>query len=383
MRQKKILEILTASVVAVSCVVACDSATKTGTGMEVTTPKVRGYVMSYWSEEIPKIDPGECPEGLNVTEADYYPEQWATFMAARKQIRDDGGYLRWDNDLLPPDACQNPLSQPDPGFLTLDGPATVHGFDLDGIDSRRAGSTAASCAHDDFVGHDGEAGIDNQYWRLMGCIDGYRPNGLMDRLFESNSKMTEGSYAILIEISGMDDPKNDDEIEVQLLSANAPATVDANGGIMQNVSVAVHEDPRYHNPVARGKIVDGILTTEPIDIRIKEKQQTSDNEYWFREARLRAEILEDGGIKGVIGAYWDTTNLYSFTNEQHIGEYHQGRNAAYNRGFMCAGLYHAMARVADGHPDPETGQCTSISTAFLFEAVPAFVIRPQLAAMAE
>ena len=152
---------------------------------------------------------------------------------------------------------------------------------------------------------------------------------------------------------------------------------------MRNVSVAVHENARYHSPVAKGKIVDGILTTEPIDIRIKEKQQTSDNEYWFREARLRAEILEDGGIKGVIGAYWDTTNLYSFTNEQHIGEYHQGRNAAYNRGFMCAGLYHAMARVADGHPDPETGQCTSISTAFLFEAVPAFVIRPQLAAMAE
>ncbi|MBW1886249.1 MAG: hypothetical protein JRJ58_22175 [Deltaproteobacteria bacterium] len=36
-------------------------------------------------------------------------------------------------------------------------------------------------------------------------------------------------------------------------------------------------------------------------------------------------------------------------------------------------------RVADGHPDPENGQCTSISTAILFEAVPAFLLRPQIA----
>jgi len=381
-RQEKILEILTALVVVVLSVVACDSAPKTGTptGMEMTAPKVRGYVMARWSEALPKIDPGECPEGLNVTEEDYYPEQWATFMAARKQIHAAGGYLRFDDDRLPPDACQDPLSQSDPGFLTLDGPATVHGLDLDGVDTRRADSAAASCAHDDFAGHGGETGIDNQYWRLMGCIRGYRPREQMDRLFESNSKITEGGYAVLLEISGMDDLKNDDEIEVQLLSANVPATVDASGGIMQNVSVPVHENPRYHNPVAKGKIVDGILTSEPVDVRIKEKQQTSDNEYWLRDARIRAEVLEDGSVKGVVGAYWDATNLFSFTNEQNIGDDRpQGRNAAWFRGFMCSGFYHAMSRVADGHPDPETGRCTSISAAILFDAVPAFVIHPQLA----
>ncbi|MBW1882909.1 MAG: hypothetical protein JRJ58_05240, partial [Deltaproteobacteria bacterium] len=66
-------------------------------------------------------------------------------------------------------------------------------------------------------------------------------------------------------------------------------------------------------------------------------------------------------------------------NDQNIGDHPQGRNAANSRGFMCAGIYHAMPRVADGHPDPETGRCTSISTAIHFEAVPAFLIRPQVA----
>ncbi len=361
---------------------ACDSAT-TRTTREaepsITQPTTRGYVMARWHDEIPDIDPGECPDGLNVTEADYYPEQWAVFMAERKRIHTAGGYLRWDVDLLPPDACQDPLSQPDPGFLTLDGPATVHGLDLDGVDSRRAASTSASCAHDDFAGHDGATGIDNQYWRLTGCIRGFRPNDLMDRLQSSNAHIKEGGYAILLEISGMDDARNDDEVEIQLVSANGPATVDASGGIMRNVSVAVHENARYHSPVAKGKIVDGILTTEPVDLWIKKKQQTSDNEVWLRDARIRGEVLDDGRVKGVVGAFFDIVNLYSVLNDQNIGDHPQGRNAANSRGFMCAGIYHAMPRVADGHPDPETGRCTSISAAIHFEAVPAFLIRPRVA----
>ena len=375
MRYRKILTVLVLAWFGF----ACDSATKTEAGVEVATPKVRGYVMARWHDEIPKIEPGECPEGFNLTEADYFPEQWAAYGA----LRASGGDRDEALALLPPDACQDPLVQPDPGFLTLDGPALVHGLDLDGVDSRRADVNGATCAHDDFAGHAGATGIDDQLWRLLGCVRGYRPDELIDRLQESNGSIKEGGYAILLEISGMDDPKNDAEIEVQLISANAPATVDASGGIMQNVSVTVHENARYHNRAARGKIVDGILTTEPVDFRIKTKQQTSDNEFWLRGARIRAEVLEDGRIKGIIGAYWDTANFLSVMNDHHFGPtVHLGRSAAYNRGFMCAGLYHAIPRVADGHPDPETGECTSISTAVHFEAVPAFVIHPRVA-MAE
>ena len=53
---------------------------------------------------------------------------------------------------------------------------------------------------------------------------------------------------------------------------------------------------------------------------------------------------------------------------------HTGRGASDALGYMCAGMYHALPRVADGRPDPETGACTSISTACHFESTPAFVI---------
>jgi hypothetical protein len=371
-------DIVTAGLVA-ALALACDSAMPGAGEVSIPESTVRGYVMARWHEDIPKADPGQCPEGLNLVEADYYPEQWATFMEARKRIHAAGGYLRWDDDRLPPDACQAPLSQPDPGFLTLDGPAIVAGLDLDGVASQRADSAGASCAHDDFAGPDGAVGIDNQHWRLMGCVRGYRPNDLVDRLQQSNVSIKEGGYAILLELTGVDDVRNDDEVGVQLLSANGPVTMNAVDGILQHASTNVHDDPRYHNAVARGRIEDGILTTEPVDLRIKVKQQTSDNEYWLRDARIRAEMLSDGRIKGIVGAYWDSENLYSVLNDQNIGDRPQGRNAANARGFMCAGIYHAIPRVADGHPDPETGQCTSVSMAIHFEAVPGFVIRPQLA----
>lgn len=362
---------------------ACEPAdtAHSNAGAEVVAAQtVRGYVMARWYDEIPHEEPGDCPDGLNVTEVEYFPEQWQTYMALREKVRaEEGRHLEWDHPLLPPDACQDPLAQPDPGYLTLDGPARVAGLDLDGVGSRRGGSTTDACPHDDFVDPSGRSSIDNQAWRLMGCVRGYRPNDLMDRLHQANTMVTEGGYAILMEIAGLDDPVNDDDVEVQFLSSAAPVELDALGEPMAFASFTAHADPTYHNAVARGRVEDGILTTEPVDLRLKIKQQTQDNAVYYRDARIRAEIQPDGSLKGLLGAYWDAENFWSMMNEHTIGERHQGRNAAFNRGFMCAGLYHAIPRVADGHPDPETGRCTSISTALHFEARPAFVIRPTVA----
>ncbi|MBW2497960.1 MAG: hypothetical protein JRF61_11865 [Deltaproteobacteria bacterium] len=383
MQMGKILPLVVLAMILVACDPGGSAKGRPTPDAAGTDAAVRGFVMARWHEEIPHDEPGECPEGLNPTEEDYFAAEWASYMVERQRVREEEGrFLEWDHELLPPDACQDPLAQSDPGFITLDGPARVHGLDLDGVDSSRSERTAESCAHDDFTSPSGATGIDNQYWRLMGCIRGYRPNDLMDRLHRSNSMIKEGGYGILLEISGMDDMRDDEEVEVQILSAAEPVSTNAVGGIMENVSLTAHADSRYHSARARGRIVGGVLTTEPVDLRVKVKQQTQDNAVWYRDARIRAQVHEDGRIVGLIGAYWDLDNFWSMLNDHTIGERHQGRNAAFNRGFMCAGIYHAMYRVADGHPDADSGRCTSISTTIHFEAVPAFVIRPQLA-MAE
>ena len=83
----------------------------------------------------------------------------------------------------------------------------------------------------------------------------------------------------------------------------------------------------------------------------------------------------DGSIDGILAGYWDIANVFDFLTEVYIGPIHLGRAAANNIGYMCSGVYHALPKVADGHPDPETGQCTSMSTVIKFAAVPAFVIK--------
>jgi len=44
------------------------------------------------------------------------------------------------------------------------------------------------------------------------------------------------------------------------------------------------------------------------------------------------------------------------------------------------GIYHSLKRHADGNPDPETGEFTSISAAYRIDAVPAFVVPAEAAA---
>ena len=45
-------------------------------------------------------------------------------------------------------------------------------------------------------------------------------------------------------------------------------------------------------------------------------------------------------------------------------------------GTNCPSMYVAAHELADGYPDPETGQCTHLSSAFDIGAYAAFIIHP-------
>jgi len=147
-----------------------------------------GFVFTRWEYDIPRDDPGECPEGMNITEEDFFSDEYA---AVRDEVekRWEAGDREGALALLPEDSCKNPLAWPDPGHILFEGNASLTGLDLDGVNSSAA--AGGQCAHDDFVGADGTQGIDNQHWRLMGCVAGYRPDGLFDRLFDTSRLMRD------------------------------------------------------------------------------------------------------------------------------------------------------------------------------------------------
>ncbi len=43
----------------------------------------------------------------------------------------------------------------------------------------------------------------------------------------------------------------------------------------------------------------------------------------------------------------------------------------------CTGTYYALHEMADGHRNPETGKCTSISSQYRLTAIPAFVVEAE------
>jgi hypothetical protein len=339
-----------------------------------STDETLGFVISAWDYGFPNADRHHCPDGTNPTEPQYYNIHM-------KPFREDMRTLGWDAATakhFPPDACPDPTAQPDPGFKTFDADVPVDGLDLDGIASTK--HDGRSCGHDDFRSPEGTTGIDNQLWRLVGCTIGFQPfyslnrEGRVGRKKQGGIFIAEEDYPVLVEISGVDDRKNDDDVLVRIYSSAERITLDANGDVLPYTSLATYDDETYRSPPIRGNIEDGVLTTDPVDLRLRFKQAMLDGERHYRDARLRARINADGRLEGILGFYWDTDNLYRIYNEHRIGTHHTGRLLALAWGYMCAGMYHAIDRMADGHPDPETGKCTAISAALRFQATPVFII---------
>lgn len=333
----------------------------------VAEPETLGFVVSAWRDEIPAVSPEDCPDGFNVTELEY-------FEIDEKKLHEEieaKGIQGGQDAIFPPNACRNPTAQPDPGFKTFDAEIPVAGLDLDGVTSKR--DADSPCAHQDFESPTGQSGIDNQHWRLYGCTKGYQPGGLMDRMYRSGNFTREG-VPILFEIRDVDDRQNDDHVEVRIFSSADHNQRDGTGEILRDASMRVHDDPRYHSDTTTGRIQNGVLTTDPVDVRIRFEQQVVQGEFYYRDLRVRADLHPDGRLTGLLGLYWDAENMFRVSNDHSGNGRHTGRGAAIARGYMCAGVYHAAFRLADGHPDPETGRCTSVSAAIHFEAVPAFVI---------
>ena len=250
----------------------------------------------------------------------------------------------------------------------IQGLEAASGFDLDGVASTIDAPGPGACPHDDLSGPGGESGIDNALWGALGCIWGYERGSTIDEYAVSNIK--EGQRTILVRLSGVDDERNDDHVELALFTSPDPIPADASGALMSGASLGVTDDARYRN-VMDARIVDGVVTAGPVDLRLDFNGQFLDSEYPFRDAQLRLEILADGSMRGLLGGYWDVEQFYDSYARQAT------RSGAFSVGFRCPGMYGALKRRADAYPDPETGACTAISTVFRLVGIPAFVIEPE------
>lgn len=359
-----------------------------------------GFVVSnfeYALAEDAEVN-GACPDGM--TEG--YTNQGDVFVGApdlqRKEGENEQDYVRRlfqsaFSDSGIENLCQNPeLGSPNPTFRTVSAEVPVDGIDLDGRASVANGETSAgSCAHDDFPGMNGETGIDNQFYRVVGCNKSFQSTG-QSNIFDI--VMLTGAWGILITLDGVDDIVNDESVEVGFYANADPIQLSPAREPLPFATYAMTQDPRYRATTS-GRIRNGILTTDPVDVRFHWVVNSMRLDRPLERAVARLAISEDGTLDGYLAGYTKVEDLYNFkfgfrnatdgTGQLAPVRLRAGSSigAAFVLGHTCEGAYYALYEHADADPDPETGRCTSISTQYRLTAIPAFVVDEETSSVNE
>ncbi|HLG86762.1 MAG TPA: hypothetical protein VKZ79_06140 [Alphaproteobacteria bacterium] len=276
------------------------------------------------------------------------------------------------------DQCLYPTAFDDPPLKTAQG-RVGYGMNLDGVDWSKGQSSQTSCPHDEFVSPTGEVGIDNQMQRVLGCIDGFRHKASYSPATTeewAQGSRRDGETTILLEVRGVTDERNSKDVEVAIYDSLESTPYDSQAHGLNNYSLTATDVVPGERDVAHGRIVDGVLTTDPTDLVIPRRGQPGSFPYRIQGARLRLEFQPDGSVKGILAGYFSIAEAY----KAEVGS--KGRFAAASMAQIdlnCPSFYAALNKMADGYRDPKTGRCTALSTAFRVEAVPAFVIHPPAA----
>lgn len=271
------------------------------------------------------------------------------------------------------DLCMNPeVAEPEPHYKVVEGSnVPVWGIDLDGENSA-----------EDFPGMEGGEGIDNQWYRVVGCSRSFQSAGQSNSF---NIGMLTGSWGILIALEGVDDIRNDDEVTVHIYANADPIRLSPSREPLAYATYSPKTESRYR-ATTTGRIVDGILTSEPVDAGFLNETNSMYTERPLRGAQLRMTLEEDGSMRGYLAGYTPVEAMYDSSFAFRSGVKASGElaplrlragsanGAAYVLGHTCHGAYQALYAHADAYPDPETGRNTAISTQFRIQAVPAFVV---------
>jgi len=341
--------------------------------VEATIDDTIGFaVVSFYTSIYETKYMEECPRGLAVGNDELW---WKGLDPAVRDELTNGGEIepvsasrRAMSALRGPngeDVCWNPTIIEDPPMKTVEGSISF-GMNLDGKGDDEV--TPQSCGHSNFTSPSGQPGVDNQMYRLLGCVFGWRDSGYVET--NANGELRDTSQGvILIEVSGVDDKHNDDSVVVRMHRANDILPKDSRGNILPHASYRVHNVPGYGTP-ANGKIVDGVLTTDPIDAFLPNYSNLAHTEIHMKGMRLELDMdAADDRAKGYIAGYRDFENFWDY--------FRRGEYLSVTGQFSCPALYVAAKELADGYPDPETGECTALSSSYTIEAVPAFVIHAE------
>ncbi|HEX5005692.1 MAG TPA: hypothetical protein VFV70_01185, partial [Hyphomonadaceae bacterium] len=250
----------------------------------------------------------------------------------------------------------DPTSTPDPGLVGVTG-KIAEGINLDG--NTRNGFTSPT----------GEKGIDNEFYRTLGCWKTYRaPARLSSGALTFNDTMRNGSWTTLIVVTGKgDDPMNDKSVRVGFYFSSDKMVKDGNGEIARDYTFRIKPHAKYE-AIFDARTKDGVIvSTAPSDVTIRDAAYTNDLE--LLRGQIKLTMQPDGSLKGYLGGYRPWEHVYKgWVNAR-------GPVIESLTWVQLPSVYYALKRNADFSPTPG-GEKTHISYAMRIEALPAFVMTP-------
>jgi hypothetical protein len=329
------------------------AAEATAPAPEPTAPKdgTVAYVLTdlHWAIWQSPDGKTECPDGFNEGNREQFkalfPNDGQTRTLLQTQLRReiDGWY---------------PTTLPDPFPFHEAGGPTAIGLNLDG-----------KVGPNDFTSPEGEKGIDNNLFRVLGCVRNYRsPEGAIQGF--DNDEVTKDVYnRIIIELSGVDSFVNDDDVQVTLYRGRDPILLDATGkeaipGGSQRIDLRWGTKYIQH---MHGRITNGVLTTEPRDLIYPWAVFYIPTDEYMRAARLKLK-LSPTAAEGLIAGYSDVETWYSQLMRSY-STHHQSYGQS-----SAPSIYKAFRRLADGYPDSKTGLNTAISSALRAKLTQIYIV---------
>jgi hypothetical protein len=240
------------------------------------------------------------------------------------------------------------------GFISLDSPGVAKGFDLDGRTSPMG--ERESCGHGDLTDPQGRAGVDNQLaniWSSLAPLVGPQVQALLQ------NAINEGRVLIMLELAGVDDLKNDDDVTLRVYRGLLRPEVGTRGLITPDQTF----DFDYASPVSMvegARIVDGVLEAGPTILQIPIIILDLDIVAQLHYGRVHLDIADDGTFTGYMGGALNVPEV--------IGALLNTGASAETR--LVKPLFENNADMV-----PVDGQCTFMSMGMEFEATTAFVVR--------
>ena len=311
-----------------------------------------GYVVTeaYWAVYQSPDGKEECPDGINK-------------LGPREQFKadyPDGGTLvdtalkRESESWFPQEYKEHFPFHEAAGKIAI-------GLNLDG-----------KVGPNDFTSPDGEKGIDNQLYRVIGCEAHFRgPDGVIYHF--DNKFMQDFNYSRgLIEITGVDNLVNDPNVTVHIHRGLDKLMTDATGNTTMPGGTQ-HIDTRFgkkFEATLKGKIVNGVLTTEPADIHWPWSTFFGvPGRQYFRGVRFQLK-LDPEGATGLMAGYADVNAWY----DQMISAW-STHHLSYGQ-TSAPSVYHELRKLADGYPD-KNGQMTAISSAVNVTFTQVYIEHPE------